>query len=91
MPANVSDETTRRVQELAVQGYRSIDCAGMGRMDFFVTPDDRIIIDEINTLPGFTPTSMYPLLWDHAGVSYADLIGRLVDLGLERHEERANG
>ncbi|MCH7699519.1 MAG: D-alanine--D-alanine ligase [Chloroflexi bacterium] len=91
VPANVSDETTRRVQELAVQGYRSIDCAGMGRMDFFVTPDDRIIIDEINTLPGFTPTSMYPLLWEHAGVSYADLIGRLVDLGLERHEERANG
>ena len=91
VPANVPDETTRRIQELAVQGYRSIDCAGMGRMDFFLTPDDRIIIDEINTLPGFAPTSMYPLLWEHAGLSYADLIGRLVDLALERQKERTSG
>ncbi len=91
VPASVPDETARRIQELAVQGYRSIDCAGMGRMDFFLTPDDRIIIDEINTLPGFAPTSMYPLLWKHAGLSYAGLIGRLVDLALERHKERVNG
>ncbi|MCH8161808.1 MAG: D-alanine--D-alanine ligase, partial [Chloroflexi bacterium] len=85
------EETARRIQELAVQGYRSIDCAGMGRMDFFLTEDDRIIIDEINTLPGFTPASMYPLLWQHAGLSYADLIGRLVELAQERHKERARG
>jgi D-alanine-D-alanine ligase len=91
VPAIVPDETARRIQELAVQGYRSIDCAGMGRMDFFLTPDDRILIEEVNTLPGFTPTSMYPLLWQEAGLSYADLIGRLADLALERHKERTNG
>ncbi len=91
VPADVPEETTRRIQELAVQGYRSIDCAGMGRMDFFLTDDGRIIIDEVNTLPGFTPASMYPLLWQHAGLGYADLIGRLVELAQERHKERVRG
>ena len=88
VPADVSDETAKRIQDLAVQGYRAIDCAGMGRMDFFLTEDDRVLIDEVNTLPGFTPASMYPLLWAHAGLSYADLITKLVELGLERHKER---
>ena len=63
----------------------------MGRMDFFLTEDGRIIIDEINTLPGFTPASMYPLLWQHAGLGYADLIGRLVELAQERYKERTRG
>ena len=91
VPADVPQELASRIQDLAVQGYRAIDCAGMGRMDFFLTPDDRFILDEVNTLPGFTPESMYPLLWRHAGLSYADLIGRLVDLALERHKERSHG
>jgi D-alanine-D-alanine ligase len=59
----------------------------MARVDFFVTPDDDIRIIELNTLPGFTPISMYPRLWQHAGMTYADLISRLVDLALERFEE----
>ena len=91
VPAQVPEGTARRIQDVAVQGYRAIDCAGMGRMDFFLTPDDRIIIDEVNTLPGFAPESMYPLLWQHAGLSYADLIGRLVELAQERHKERSRG
>jgi len=91
IPADVSEDMARRIQDLAVQGYRAIDCAGMGRMDFFLTPDGRVLIDEVNTLPGFTPGSMYPQLWQHAGMSYVDLIAKLVDLGLERHKERTRG
>ena len=74
-----------------MRGYRAIDCAGMGRMDFFLTADGQVLIDEINTLPGFTPGSMYPRLWQHAGLSYPDLIARLVDLALERHRGRSHG
>jgi len=91
IPAGLPGETVRRVQDLAVRGYRAIDCAGMGRMDFFLTGDGDLYIDEINTLPGFTPASMYPALWQHAGLSYPDLIARLVDLALERHKERPRG
>jgi D-alanine-D-alanine ligase len=91
IPADLPAETARRIQDLAVRGYRAIDCAGMGRMDFFLTADGRIYVDEINTVPGFTPGSMYPRLWQHAGLTYADLIARLVDLALERHRERRRG
>ncbi len=63
----------------------------MGRMDFFLTEDGDVLIDEINTVPGFKPDSMYPLLWQHAGLSYAALIERLVDLALERHREQRRG
>ena len=63
----------------------------MGRMDFFLTGDGQVYIDEVNTVPGFTPGSMYPQLWQHAGLSYADLIARLVELALERHKERPRG
>jgi D-alanine-D-alanine ligase len=91
IPADVSEETVARIQDLAVRGYRAIDCSGMGRMDFFLTEDGQVFIDEVNTLPGFTPGSMYPALWQHAGLSYADLIGRLVELAMERHKERPRG
>jgi len=60
----------------------------MGRMDFFLFADGRVFIDEVNTLPGFKPDSMYPRLWQQAGLSYADLIAKLVELALERHKER---
>ena len=91
IPAELPEATARRIQELAVRGYRAIDCAGMGRMDFFLTEDGQVYIDEVNTLPGFTPASMYPRLWQHAGLYYAGLIGRLVELALERHKERVRG
>jgi D-alanine-D-alanine ligase len=89
IPAQVPEELSRRIQELAVRGYRAIDCAGMGRMDFFLTEDGQVYIDEVNTLPGFTPGSMYPRLWQHAGLRYDDLIAKLVALALERHKERS--
>jgi D-alanine-D-alanine ligase len=91
IPADISQETAALIQELAVRGYRALDCAGMGRMDFFLTEEGDIYLDEINTLPGFAPTSMYPMLWQQAGVSYADLIARLVELGIERHQEQRRG
>ena len=91
IPADVPADVAQRIQELAVRGYRALDCAGMGRMDFFLTGDGDIYLDEINTLPGFTPGSMYPRLWQQAGLSYSDLIARLVELALERHKEQQRG
>jgi D-alanine-D-alanine ligase len=91
VPADLPFETERRICALAVRGYRAIDCAGMGRMDFFLTEDGSVYIDEVNTLPGFTPGSMYPRLWQQAGLDYGGLIARLVDLAFERHKERAHG
>jgi len=91
IPADVPPDVAQRIQELAVRGYRALDCAGMGRMDFFLTGDGDIYLDEINTLPGFTPGSMYPRLWQQAGLSYSDLIARLVELALERHKEQKRG
>lgn len=87
VPAGLDAATTALVQEAAVQAFRAVDCSGMARVDFFVTPDNSIRIIELNTLPGFTPISMYPRLWQQAGMSYSELISRLVDLAIERHEE----
>jgi D-alanine-D-alanine ligase len=87
VPARIDDATAVRVQELAVRAFRALDCAGMSRVDFFVEPSGDIKCIEVNTLPGFTPISMYPRLWQEAGVSYRDLITQLVELAFERHEE----
>jgi D-alanine-D-alanine ligase len=73
---------------MALAAYKAIDCAGLARVDFFLTPDGRLWLNEINTIPGFTPMSMYPKLWEHAGLSYSDLITRLIELALERHQEK---
>src|SRR5690606_37474543 len=87
VPAQVAEETARRVQELAVRAFIALDCAGMSRVDFFVLPDGDVRCIEVNTLPGFTPISMYPRLWQEAGMSYSELISRLVDLAHERFRE----
>ena len=91
VPARVSEATRERLQDYAVRAFRAIDCAGLARVDFFVTPDDDVRVIEINTLPGFTPISMYPRLWQEAGLGYGELISRLVDLALERHASRSPG
>lgn len=87
VPAEVDEATAARVRDLAVRAFRALDCAGLSRVDFFVQPDGSVKCIEVNTLPGFTPISMYPRLWQEAGVSYRDLITRLVDLAFERFEE----
>jgi D-alanine-D-alanine ligase len=88
IPADLPPEVSERLRALAITVFKIIDCAGMGRVDFFLTRDGQAYINEINTIPGFTPMSMYPKLWEAAGLSYSDLITRLIELGLERHKEK---
>jgi len=87
-PADLPSETADRIRDLALSAYKAIDCAGMARVDFFLLSDGALYVDEVNTIPGFTPISMFPRLWQLAGLSYPELISRLVDLALERHQER---
>jgi D-alanine-D-alanine ligase len=90
VPARVSDESSRRVQELAVAAFVATDCEGMARVDFFVRPDGTVLVNELNTIPGFTATSVYAKLFEASGVDYADLLDRLVELALARRDRRAN-
>ena len=87
-PADLPSETVEAVQGLALQAFQSLDCAGMSRVDFFLLDDGSLIIDEINTIPGFTPASMFPRLWQAAGVSYSELITRLAELAIARYREK---
>ncbi|MDO8614763.1 MAG: D-alanine--D-alanine ligase family protein [Dehalococcoidia bacterium] len=88
IPAAIPQATAERLRETALAAYRAIDCAGLARVDFFLKPDGEFCLNEVNTIPGFTPMSMYPRLWEYAGLSYRDLITRLIELGLERHQEK---
>ena len=89
IPAKLSKAETKEVQRLAIGAFRAVDCSGLARVDFLMEPKSRkIYLNEINTMPGFTAISMYPKLWAASGVSYSDLIGRLIQLGLERHAEK---
>jgi len=83
IPAQLDDKTTDEVRRMAVEAFVALDCAGLARVDFFVT-DDSVIVNEINTMPGFTPSSMYPRMWAASGVDYPALVDRLVQLALER-------
>ncbi len=84
VPAPLSAATTELVRSLAVRAFQAIDCAGMARVDFFVENDGRVLVNEINTIPGFTQTSAFPRLWEASGIPYPELIARLIELGLER-------
>ncbi len=88
IPAELPEETREEARRVAVAAFRAVDGSGLGRVDMFVTPDGSIVVNEINTLPGFTSISMYPKLWEATGLGYADLIDRLVDLALERHSDK---
>ena len=81
-------ETTVRFQELAARAFIALRCSGMARVDFFLDPERGPVLNEVNTIPGFTPISMYPRLWQKAGLSYSALVDRLVDLAVERHSRR---
>lgn len=87
-PADLAPAVAERVRDLAVEAFEAIGAEGIARVDVFVTPDDQVVVNEINTMPGFTPISMYPKLWGAAGVAYPELIDRLVGLALERHARR---
>jgi D-alanine-D-alanine ligase len=88
IPARITEPMSDQIRSFAVQAFKAIGCAGMARVDFFLTSDDRILLNEINTIPGFTPISMYPKLWEESGIPYAKLIDRLIELALERHRSR---
>jgi len=89
IPAQISDDLIKKIQELAVQAYKATDCAGMARVDFLINRETGdLYLNEINTIPGFTKISMYPKLWEASGLPYADLIERLIDLALERKAQR---
>jgi D-alanine-D-alanine ligase len=87
-PAELPDDASEAVRTRAIEAYTVLDCQGFARVDFFLPDEGDPIVNEINTLPGFTPISMFPRLWDLAGLSYRALISKLVDLGLERFRER---
>lgn len=89
IPAPVPPETGEQIRELALAAFRALDCAGLARVDFFVErATGRVLINELNTMPGFTQTSAYPKLWGASGLGYPDLISRLIDLALDRQSER---
>jgi len=86
IPAQIGPELMERVQWMAVVAFRASECAGMARVDFFLRGEGELWVNEINTIPGFTQISMYPKLWEASGLSYGELVERLLDLAVERHE-----
>ena len=87
IPAKLDPTTVKRVQELAVQTFRLLECTGMARVDMFLKNDGSLILNEVNTIPGFTKISMYPKLWEISGLPYPELITELINLAIERHNE----
>ncbi|MGO1060471.1 D-alanine--D-alanine ligase [Planococcus sp. FY231025] len=88
IPAELDEAVYAELVESAIKAFKILDCSGLVRADFFVTAENDILINEVNTLPGFTPYSMFPLLWENTGVPYPELIERLIGLALERFEEK---
>ena len=89
VPADLPDGVSRKVQEIALHAFKAVDAAGMARVDFFVSKkENKIYLSEINTIPGFTSVSMYPRLWEASGIPYPELIDRLIQLALERHQDK---
>jgi D-alanine-D-alanine ligase len=87
IPAKISGETQRRIQELAIQTFQTLCCEGLSRVDFFLRENGEVVVNEINTIPGFTKISMYPKLWEASGIGYTELISRLIDLAIDRFEK----
>ncbi len=89
VPAPIAPEIAATVQDLACRAFTAIDASGMARVDFFLrASDERIFVNEINTIPGFTQMSMYPKMWEAAGLSYGALLDKLIELAIERHQEK---
>jgi D-alanine-D-alanine ligase len=87
-PAKLSQEETDKVQDLAIQAFKTLECQGMARVDFFLKETGEILINELNTIPGFTKTSVYPKLWEASGLPYSELIDNLLELAMERKKEK---
>jgi D-alanine-D-alanine ligase len=87
IPADLPPEKAREIQDLAVRVFKTLETSGLGRVDFFLKPDGTVIVNEINTMPGFTRISMFPRLWEASGLPYPELIDRLIGLAIERFEK----
>ncbi len=89
IPAKLTHRQAKRIREFSVRAFQAVDCAGMARVDFLLDrQNSKVLVNEINTIPGFTPISMYPKLWEASGVPYAQLLDRLIELALERHRQK---
>ena len=89
LPADLPAEKTEELRRLAVECYRAVECEGMGRVDFLLeSATQKLYINEINTIPGFTSISMYPKMWEQSGIGFSDLLDRLIDLALDRHRRK---
>jgi D-alanine-D-alanine ligase len=89
IPAPITKRTARQVQEMAVRAFQAVDCCGLARVDFLMEPKtEKVYLNEINTMPGFTKISMYPKMWAASGLDYSDLIDELIRLALQRHEDK---
>ncbi|MCX6752369.1 MAG: D-alanine--D-alanine ligase [Candidatus Nomurabacteria bacterium] len=87
IPAKLPDDTVKKIKELAVKTFKTLNCEGLGRVDFFLKENGEIFVNEINTLPGFTNISMYPKLWEASGLPVSKLIDKLIELAMERFEK----
>lgn len=88
VPASLSPDLSQKIQQMAIEAFKAIDCRGLARVDFFLCPENKIYVNELNTFPGFTNISMYPKLWQESGISYPDLISQLIDLAYEEFDVR---
>jgi D-alanine-D-alanine ligase len=86
VPAEVGEQATRAIQDAACRAFRALDCAGLARVDFFLTAEGRLVLNEVNTMPGFTAISMYPKMWQASGVGYRELLDRLIATALARRD-----
>jgi D-alanine-D-alanine ligase len=84
VPADLPDDVATELREMAARAFEAIGCEGLARVDFFVMPNGAVVINEINTMPGFTPTSMFPRMWAASGLDYPALVDRLLRLALQR-------
>jgi D-alanine-D-alanine ligase len=90
IPAKLDKEKQQHIQEIAVKAFQTLCCEGLARLDFFLREDGKVMINEINTIPGFTKFSMYPKLWEASGIGYTELISRLIEMAIKRFEKEKN-
>jgi D-alanine-D-alanine ligase len=89
IPAPIAKKTAKDVQKMAVRAFQAVDCCGLARVDFLMDPKNgKVYLNEINTMPGFTSISMYPKMWEASGLKYSDLIDQLIQLALERYQDK---
>ena len=87
VPADLPEDTVKKIQEIAIRSYKALCCEGMARVDFFLRGEDELLVNELNTLPGFTKISMCPKMWEVSGISYSQLIDKLIQLALDRFKK----